>query len=31
MKANPAVYERMIAAYVVGYSVTDAYLAKNLQ
>jgi len=29
MKANPAVYERMVAAYVVGYSVTDAYLAKN--
>ena len=29
MKANPAVYARMIAAYVVGYSVTDAYLAKN--
>ena len=29
MKANPAVYARMVAAYVVGYSVTDAYLAKN--
>jgi hypothetical protein len=29
MKANPAVYDRMIAAYVVGYSVTDAGLAKN--
>lgn len=29
MKANPSVYNRMIAAYVVGYSVTDAYLEKN--
>ena len=29
MKANPVVYDRMIAAYVVGYSVTDASLAKN--
>jgi len=29
MKANPSVYNRMIAAYVVGYSVTDAYLSKN--
>lgn len=29
MKANPAVYKQMIAAYIVGYSVTDAYLAKN--
>ena len=29
MKANPDVYDRMVAAYVVGYSVTDAYLAKN--
>jgi hypothetical protein len=29
MKANPTVYARMVAAYVVGYSVTDAYLAKN--
>ena len=29
MKENPKVYERMIAAYVIGYSVTDDYLAKN--
>lgn len=29
MKENPAVYDRMIAAYVIGYSVTDEYLAKN--
>jgi len=29
MKANPEVYARMVAAYVIGYSVTDAYLAKN--
>lgn len=29
MKANPDVYKRMIAAYVIGYSVTDAYLAAN--
>lgn len=29
MKENPKVYERMIAAYVIGYSVTDSYLAKN--
>lgn len=29
MKANPAVYDRMVAAYVIGYSVTDAYLANN--
>ena len=29
MKKNPKVYERMIAAYVVGYSVTPDYLAKN--
>ena len=29
MKENPQVYDRMIAAYVIGYSVTDAYLAKN--
>jgi Protein of unknown function (DUF3089) len=29
MKENPKVYERMIAAYVIGYSVTKDYLAKN--
>ncbi len=29
MKENPEVYKRMIAAYVIGYSVTDTYLAKN--
>jgi hypothetical protein len=29
MKDNPDVYKRMIAAYVIGYSVTDAYLANN--
>ena len=29
MKENPEVYARMVAAYVVGYSVSDEYLAKN--
>lgn len=29
MKKNPKVYSRMVAAYVIGYSVTDEYLAKN--
>ncbi len=29
MKAHPEYYERMIAAYVIGYSVTDKYLAAN--
>lgn len=29
MKEHPEVYERMIAAYVIGYSVTDSYLAQN--
>ncbi|MFH2106548.1 MAG: DUF3089 domain-containing protein [Candidatus Micrarchaeota archaeon] len=29
MKKNPKVYDRMIAAYVIGYSITDDYLAKN--
>ncbi|WP_243136747.1 DUF3089 domain-containing protein [Acetobacterium paludosum] len=29
MKAHPEVNNRMIAAYVIGYSVTDDYLAQN--
>ena len=29
MKSHPEVYKKMIAAYVIGYSVTDEYLAKN--
>jgi hypothetical protein len=29
MKTNPKVYARMIAAYVIGYSITSDYLAKN--
>jgi Protein of unknown function (DUF3089) len=29
MKENPAVYKRMIAAYVIGYPVTQAYLTNN--
>lgn len=29
MKEHPDVYERMIAAYVIGYSVTEAYLTDN--
>jgi hypothetical protein len=29
MKEHPEVYKRMIAAYVIGYSVTDDYLAQN--
>jgi hypothetical protein len=29
MKDNPQVYSRMIAAYVIGYSITSDYLAKN--
>lgn len=29
MKVNPEVYERMVAAYAIGWSVTDEYLAKN--
>ncbi len=29
IKENPEVYSRMIAAYVIGYSITPDYLAKN--
>lgn len=29
MKENPEVYDRMVAAYVIGYSVTDEYLTEN--
>lgn len=29
MKKHPDIYERMIAAYVIGYSVTDEFLQKN--
>jgi hypothetical protein len=29
MKLNPEVYKRMIAAYVIGYSITPDYLARN--
>ena len=29
MKEHPAYYERMIAAYVIGYSVTEQYLEAN--
>jgi len=29
MKENPDVYKRMVAAYVLGYSITDDYLADN--
>jgi len=29
MKKHPAVYKRMIVAYVVGYSITPHYLAQN--
>lgn len=29
MKEHPDLYKRMIAAYVIGYSVTGAYLAQN--
>lgn len=29
MKENPDVYNRMIAAYIIGYSITDEYLAEN--
>jgi len=29
MKENPHVYENMVAAYIIGYSVTEDYLAEN--
>lgn len=29
MKEHPDVYESMVTAYVVGYSVTEEYLAAN--
>lgn len=29
MKENPKVYDRMVAAYVIGYSITGEYLAEN--
>ena len=29
LKDNPTVYNRMIAAYVIGYTVNDTYLANN--
>ena len=29
MKNHPDRYERMVAAYLIGYSVTDSYLAAN--
>ena len=29
MKARPAVYRKMIAAYVIGYSITPHYLSQN--
>jgi len=29
MKEHPKVYARMIAAYAIGYSITDEYLSKN--
>ena len=29
MKENPDVYERMVACYAIGYSVTDEYLKEN--
>jgi Protein of unknown function (DUF3089) len=31
LKRHPAVYHRMIAAYVIGYGVTRSYLAQNPQ
>lgn len=29
MEGHPEVYDRMVAAYVIGYSVTDDYLSEN--
>lgn len=29
MKEHPEVYKRMVVAYVIGYSITDDYLAQN--
>lgn len=29
MKEHPEYYERMVAAYIIGYSVTDEYLERN--
>ncbi|SMP71108.1 hypothetical protein SAMN06296020_12212 [Anoxynatronum buryatiense] len=29
MKEHPDVYTRMVAAYVLSYSITDDYLAEN--
>jgi len=29
MKKNPKVYKRMVAAYVIGYSITPQYLSQN--
>ncbi|MHB8895011.1 MAG: DUF3089 domain-containing protein [Candidatus Geothermincolia bacterium] len=31
MKKNPELYKRMVAAYVIGYSITSDYLAQNSQ
>ena len=31
MKKNPKLYKRMVAAYVIGYSITSDYLAQNPQ
>jgi hypothetical protein len=31
MKKNPDLYKRMVAAYVIGYSITSDYLAQNPQ
>ncbi len=29
LKDNPAIYSRMIAAYIIGFPITPAYLARN--